>query len=134
MSEKGRALDYYTKGLSIETRQRIFSCLRNTINSVTMKEFREKETGYRSFHRMGLSDRQIEMVWDRQADKFNYINQLMKDNNRPPLFSDINDSCKCATEYFHLMDYVDEEKLIREFGCSYEEYISQTLDNNENAI
>ena len=117
-----RALDYYTKGLPIDVRQRIFTCLWNDISGVLVSYFTEGDETLRG---AGFTDDDIRSIWDGLKEKFFRVNEIMKENGRYPLFFDPEDPCKTAAEYFDLIELKSEEDLITKFGCSFEEYVPE---------
>ena len=123
-----RALSYYTKGLSIDVRQRLFDYLKNDINSIAIKYFLEKEEGYPSFRSMGFTDDQIQLMCDSYIEKFEHANRIMAENGRPPLFADPRDSFQCAKKHVELMKLQSGEELVELFGCTYEDYVPAELN------
>ncbi len=124
----GRKLDYYDKGLSMDDRQELFTCFKWDIGGPIMKKFLEKEDGYKSFHRCDFTDENIKAIWDEvYIKKVARVNSIMERNNRPPLFSDITDSFQSAKEYFDLFQIRSDEELIEFFGCTYEDYVPETI-------
>ena len=123
-----RKLDYYNKGLSIETRQNLFYHFKHSISETMMKCFLERESDYRSFHASGFTDENIRQIWDDvYIKKISEVNHIREMNHRPHLFSNPSDSYQSAKEYFELMKIRDEEELREIFGCSFEEYIPEVL-------
>jgi len=106
-----KALSYYTKGLPIEVRQRLFSHLRNEISDTMIKWFLEKPDGYPSFRSCGFSDDDIKAVAATYAERFRHANEIMAANGRAPLFSDPDDSYLSAREYRDLMKQRTDDKL-----------------------
>ncbi len=119
-----KALDYYMKGLPIEVRQKLFYHMKTEISGTMIGWFLEKENGYPSFRSCGFSDDEIELIGERYAEKFEHANQIMADNERPPLFSDPHDSYRSAQEHTELMKERRDEELARMFGCSFADYVS----------
>ena len=118
-----KALDYYMKGLSIEVRQKLFYHMKTEISETMVRLFLEKEDGYPSFRSCGFSEDEIELIGETYAEKFEYANQIMADNGRPPLFSDPHDSFRSAQEHAELMKERSDEELVRMFGCSSADYV-----------
>ena len=118
-----KALAYYTKGLSIEVRQKLFYHLNREISRTTIKYFLEKEDGYPSFRSMGFSDNDIRLVCDSYFEKFEHANQMMAECSRPPLYSNPHDSFQSAQEHIELLKDRSKEELVEMFGCTYEEYV-----------
>ena len=118
-----KALDYYMKGLPIEVRQKLFYHMKTEISGTMIGWFLEKENGYPSFRSCGFSDDEIELIGETYAEKFEHDNQIMADNERPPLFSDPHDSYLSAQEHTELMKERSDEELARMFGCSFADYV-----------
>ena len=118
-----KALDYYMKGLPIEVRQKLFYHMKTEISGTMIGWFLEKENGYPSFRSCGFSDDEIELIGETYAEKFEHANQIMADNERPPLFSDPHDSYQSAQEHAELMKERSSEELARMFGCSFADYV-----------
>ena len=123
----GRVLDYYMKGLSIDARQRLFDHMDRGISATMIEWFLEKEEGYPSFRSCGFSNDQIKSIGEAYVAKFEYPNQVMADNGRPPLFGDPHDSFRSAREYVEFMKLRSDEELLALFGCMFEEYIPAEL-------
>lgn len=111
-----RALDYYTEGLPIEVRQKLFHHMKDEISPTMIRWFLEKDDGYPSFHSCGFSDDNIASIGATYVEKFELANQVMADNERPPLFSDPHDSYKSAQEYMRIMQERSDEELAGIFG------------------
>lgn len=111
-----RALDYYTEGLPIEVRQKLFHHMKDEISPTMIRWFLEKDDGYPSFHSCGFSDDNIASIGATYVEKFELANQVMADNERPPLFSDPHDSYKSAQEYMQIMRERSDEELAGIFG------------------
>ena len=118
-----KALDYCTKGLSIEVRQKLFYHMKTEISETMIRWFLEKEDGYPSFRSCGFSDDEIDLISETYAAKFEHANQIMADNGRPPLFSNPHDSYRSAQEHAELMKKRSDEELARMFGCSFADYM-----------
>lgn len=116
-----RSIDYYIKGLGIETRQEIYSMLRE-VNPSIIKKLLEKEDDYPTWRRMGIDNDGIQMLLSKSIEKFSSINKIMTDNNRPPLFKSSKDTYGAAQKYVELLKEKTEEELEEEFGCSWEDY------------
>ncbi len=122
-----KALDYCMKGLSIEVRQKLFYHMKTEISGTMIRWFLEKEHGYPSFCSCGFSSDEIELIGESYAEKFEYANQVMADNGRPPLFSDPHDSYRSAQEHAELMRERSDEELAHLFGCSFADYVPSEL-------
>lgn len=122
-----RALDFYVKGLSIDVRQRVFDFMKNEISETMMRWFREKDDGYPSLRACGYSDDEIRIICESYAPKFELVNQMMAENDRPPLFTDPHDACLSASEHAELMKLRASGELLELFGCTYEEYVPAEL-------
>ena len=126
-----RSIDYYIKNLDIETRQNIFSMLKE-VNPSIVKRLLEKEEGYPSWRRIGLKDDGIAELVSRCVTKFSSINQVMIENERPPLFEKAEDSYGSAQTYVNLLKEKTEEELKEEFGCSWEDYVPEIYQKKTN--
>ena len=126
-----RSIDYYIKNLDIETRQNIFSMLKD-VNPSIVKRLLEKEEGYPSWRRIGLKDDGIAELVSRCVTKFSSINQVMIENERPPLFEKGEDSYGSAQTYVNLLKEKTEEELKEEFGCSWEDYVPEIYQKKTN--
>lgn len=117
-----RSIDYYVKNLSIDVRQDIFNML-SGVNPSIVKKLLEKNEGYPSWRRIGLKDDGIAAMISKSATKFSSINQIMIENERPPLFGKPSDTYDSAQRYVDLLKEKTEEELKKEFGCSWEDYV-----------
>ena len=117
-----RSIDYYIKNLSIDVRQKIFNLLRE-VNPSTVQKLLEKDKGYPSWKSMGIQDEAIAVMLSKSATRFSSINQVMIDNNRPPLFEKSSDTYDSAQKYGDLLKEKTEDELNKEFGCSWEDYV-----------
>ena len=110
----------------------------------------EKEKGYPRFRSVGYSDEDIEHHLSEKSAHFQYVNELMIKNGRPPLFENPLDTYGCAIRYVEIMrryreresdsvfpsltdfgkrrEMVDE--LIKIMGCTWEEYIPENYSES----
>lgn len=117
-----RAIDYYIKNLSMEVRQELFGML-DDVNPSTVKKLLEKNDDYPSWRSMGFKSDAIAVMLSKSATKFSSINQVMIENERPPLFGKPSDTYDSAQRYVDLLREKTEEELNKEFGCSWEDYV-----------
>lgn len=117
-----RSIDYYIKNLSIDVRQKIFNLLRE-VNPSTVQKLLEKDDGYPSWKSMGIQDEAITAMLSKSATRFSSINQVMIENDRPPLFVKPSDTYDSAQKYVELLKEKTEKQLQEEFGCSWEDYV-----------
>lgn len=117
-----RSIDYYVKNLSIEVRQELFNMLR-AVNPSIVKKLLEKNDNYPSWRSMGLKNDEIISMLSESATKFSSINQVMIENERPPLFERPKDTYGSAQKYVDLLKEKTPEELEKEFGCSWEDYV-----------
>ena len=118
-----RILDYYDKGLDMDTRiYQLFEYLTREISPTFCRYFTEKSTGHKSFRSMGMNDEQIRIMEQKYAEKFCHVNSIMISHDRMPLFPDPDDTARSSAEYLELMKIRSREELIEIFGCTYDEY------------
>ncbi len=125
-----RSIDYYIKNLSIDVRQKIFNLLRE-VNPSTVQKLLEKDKGYPSWKSMGIQDEAIAVMLSKSATRFSSINQVMIDNNRPPLFEKSSDTYDSAQKYVDLLKEKTEDELNKEFGCSWEDYVPEKYQKDD---
>ena len=112
-------MDFYLKGLSTETRIKIYNALKDNEDLIGLKTFEDPET--------------IEMLTsaggDMEAHKKAFVEELQKINlmlrefSRTGVFDTEDKSLQeLAAIYNDVLKPRDEEELREFFGCSYEEY------------
>ncbi len=117
-----RPIDYYIKHLPFKVRQEIFR-LMEEINPVRVKDLIEKPIEYPGLKMRGYSDAAIEeYIEDAQQDFMN-VNICMNKNNRPSLFSDPCDTYRSSIEYNDLMKKKTPDELVKQFGCTWDDYV-----------
>ena len=122
---ENRSIDYYIKNLSIDVRQKIFNMLRE-VNPSTVQKLLEKDNGYPSWKSMGIQDDAIAVMLSKSATRFSAINQVMIENDRPPLFVKPSDTYVSAQKYVDLLKEKTKKELNEEFGCSWDDYKPET--------
>ena len=123
-----RAIEYYIKGLPFDVRQKIWELIDN-INSERVKKLLEKPNGYPTFHGIGYSEDSIAKILQQSSERFRAVNEYLKENQRPPLFTDSKDTWRSSLQYIDLLKKKSPEELFEEFGCSWEEYIPKEYDD-----
>ena len=139
-----RMIDYLIKGLPFETRQKIFKSL-DDIGVMSVKSLLERPENYPKFRRMGLDDDQIKRYSSRISKKFAYVNKIMVDAGRPPLFEHPFDTYESSKRYVELLvryhredskkinassnfgkESENEEVLIKKMGSTWNDYIPKS--------
>lgn len=125
-----RPIDYYIKGLPLDTRLEIFKRI-DTVGPGKIERLLEKPEGYTTFRLMGLNDDGIARQISMTQERFLRVNEYMIANGRCPLFPDPMDTYQSALEYTRIMKRHTPEELWQEFGCTWEEYIPKKYISEE---
>lgn len=144
-----RMIDYYVKHLPFDARQEIFSAL-GKINVLTIEKILEKEDGYPSYRSIGYSDEDIANQLRKMTIRFQNVNELMIQNNRPPIFADPTDTYHSSIRFVEIMRRYREcesdlaspsltdfgkrremvDVLIEKMGCTWNDYIPETYSKS----
>ena len=132
-----RMIDYYVKNLPFDARQEIHKALER-INPRAVEKMLEKNEGYPSYRSMGYTEENIAHQLQIHIQRFQYVNDLMIKNNRPPLFDDPTDTYESSKRYIEITHRYGhpafsafgirsrpKEELIRIMGCTWAEYVPE---------
>lgn len=137
-------IDYYVKNLPFDARQEIFNALEK-VNVLAVEKLLEKEKGYPRFRSVGYSDEDIASHLKKKSLHFQWVNELMVKNGRPPLFADPSDTYESSLRYVEIMRRYREREsdspypsltdfgkrremvdvLIEKMGCTWNDYIPE---------
>lgn len=144
-----RMVDYYVKHLPFDARQDIFTAL-DQINPLTIEKILEKVKGYPRYRSVGYTDEDIANQLRKMSVRFQKVNELMIQHNRPPLFADTTDVYACSLRFVEIMRRYREREsdsalpdltdfgvrremvdaLIKIMGCTWQDYVPQTYKNS----
>lgn len=144
-----RMVDYYVKNLPFEARHEIFAAL-DKINALTIEKILEKDKGYPRYRSVGYTDEDIANQLRKMSVRFQKVNELMIQHNRPPLFAVTTDVYACSRRFVEIMRRYRESEsdsalpsltdcgvrpemvdvLTKIMGCTWQDYVPQTYKNS----